>query len=416
MTLFWLLAGALVVVAFLFLLPPLLRKPPAARVERDALNVQVIRDQLDELRADLESGRLDQAAYAAARHDLERELLEDVEGSGSASPAGRRGGRWLALVLLLAVPVLAVVTYRQIGAEQTLERIAAGKAAVREAGSRAAALENMVASLAERMQQEPDNVEGWALLGRSYAVLQQFDQAAAAYAHAAQLAPENADILSNYADALVAASNGDFTDEVGDVLARALAADPGHLKSLWLRGHWKYRHGDAQGAIDDWRKVVAALPPQDENTAVIQQQIQLAQERAGISPDSSAPAQTAAAPAGAVAGTASVRVRVALAPGLRDKVSPDDTLFIFARAVKGPRMPLAIVRKRAADLPATVTLDDSQAMSPAMSLSKFDEVSIGARISKSGQAMPSSGDLQGTVSPISTDDGDASLTIDEVIP
>jgi cytochrome c-type biogenesis protein CcmH len=111
-----------------------------------------------------------------------------------------------------------------------------------------------------------------------------------------------------------------------------------------------------------------------------------------------------------------VSVSVSLDPGLQAQVSPQDTLFVFARALQGPRMPLAIVRKRVADLPATVTLDDSQAMSPAMTLSKFDQVSIGARISKSGQAMPASGDLQGTSSPVSTVDGEVSITIDEVIP
>jgi cytochrome c-type biogenesis protein CcmH len=129
-----------------------------------------------------------------------------------------------------------------------------------------------------------------------------------------------------------------------------------------------------------------------------------------------APAAQKQAEGGVVASGGSIQVHVALAPALAAKASPDDTVFIFARAVQGPRMPLAIVRKRVADLPADVTLDDSMAMSPAMVLSKFAEVTVGARVSKSGQAMPSSGDLQGAVSPVKTDGAEVAVTIDQVVP
>jgi cytochrome c-type biogenesis protein CcmH len=423
MSLFWMLAGILVVVALLFLLPPLLRKPRAAAgVESDQLTVQVVKDQLDELRADLASGRLDESAYAAARHDLERTLLEDVKTGKTATAAPEpRSGRWMAVVLLLAVPAMAVLLYLRLGALPTEERIAAADAAVQAATNNPHALEEMVAKLAARMQQEPDNVEGWALLGRSYAALGHFDDSAAAYRHALELAPGNPDILSSYADVLVTAGNGAFTDEVGQLLDRAVAADPQHLKSLWLRGHWRYRHDDLKGAVDDWRKVAAGLPPGDENIATIQGQIRLAQNRLGQPLDEivattgqDTGAADAAAPAAAGAGH--LQVSVALDPALADKVAPDDTLFIFARAVQGPRMPLAIVRKRAAELPVTVTLDDSQAMSPAMKLSGFPQVAVGARVSKSGQAMPSSGDLEGSVSPVSTTGSEVSITIDQVVP
>jgi len=422
MSLFWMLAGLLVLVALLFLLPPLLRKPRAAAgVESDQLTVQVVRDQLDELRADMESGRLDESAYAAARHDLERTLLDDVESGKTATAAPEvRSGRWMAVVLLLLVPAMAVLMYQRLGAPKVQERIAAAGAAVQAATNNPHALEEMVAKLAARMQQEPDNVEGWALLGRSYAALGHFDDSAAAYRHALQLAPGNPDILSSYADVLVTAGNGAFTDEVGELLDRAVAADPQHLKALWLRGHWRYRHDDLEGAVGDWRKVVAGLPPGDENIATIQGQIRLAQNRLGQPLDEivATTGQDTGAPEAAPAATGSGRlqVSVALDPALADKVAPDDTLFIFARAVQGPRMPLAIVRKRAAELPVTVTLDDSQAMSPAMKLSGFKQVAVGARVSKSGQAMPASGDLEGSVSPVNTTGSEVAITIDQVVP
>jgi cytochrome c-type biogenesis protein CcmH len=418
MSVFWMLAGLLVLVSMLFVVPPLLRKPRLRGVQRDALNVQVIRDQLAELRADLEAGRLDQTAYAAARRDVERELLDDVKSQPGEPLADASGGRWLAIVLVLLVPAMAVTLYQRIGTESAIERLAAGDAGVAAKPSGQHSLETMVERLAERMQKEPDNVEGWALLGRSYVALNRSSDAVAAYQHALQLSPDDPEILSSYADVLVMAHNGDFTDEVGQLLDKALAADPEYPKALWLRGHWKFRHADYNGAISDWRAVMAQLPPNDQNLPTIQEQINVALTRLGQPVEEITPAaqQQAGAAAAVPAGGGSIRVHVALDPALAAKASPDDTLFIFARAVQGPRMPLAIVRKRVADLPVDVTLTDSMAMSPAMVLSKFAEVTVGARVSKSGQAMPSSGDLEGAVSPVKTDGAEVTVKIAEVVP
>lgn len=415
MVVFWVLASLLVLVSMLFILPPLLRPPTSRGVQPDALNVQVIKDQLAELRADLAAGRLDQATFAAAQRDLERELLDDVPSRPVETGGDARRGRWLALVLVLLVPALAVPVYQRIGAQGIIERLADGAAATPGAQQ---TLEAMVEGLAARMQQEPDNAEGWALLGRSYAALNRSADAVAAYRHALRLTPDDPQVLSDFADVLVVAHNGEFTDEVGQLLDRALAVAPHFPKALWLRGHWRYRQADYTGAITDWQSVMAELPPGDENRATVQQQIGMAQMQLGQRPDAVAPtAQTATdvAPAGAVS-SGSIQVRVALTPALAARAAPDDTVFIYARAVEGPRMPLAIVRKRVADLPIDVTLDDSQAMSPAMVLSKFSAVTVEARVSKSGQAMPASGDLAGSVSPVGTDSAEVTVTIDQVMP
>ncbi len=420
MTVFWLLVALLVLVALVFVLPPLLRRPRLAGVRNEELNVQVIRDQLAELRADLETGRLDQTAYEAARHDLQRELLDDVDtGDASDNDDTAPRGRWLAGMLVVLVPVLAVLIYQQIGAQDVMQRLAEGPVTMpTDAAGRQHTLETMVAKLAARMQQEPDNLEGWALLGRSYASMDRFPEAAKAYRHALQLDGKDPDLLSSYADVLIMVHDGEFTDEVGDLLDQALAVEPQHPKALWLRGHWRFRHGNYQGAIEDWQTVVQALPPGDENAVTINRQINVARSRLGEPPVevAAAPALAQAAAAEGVAGAVSIQVQVSLDPALQDKAAADDTVFIFARAVQGPRMPLAIVRKRVADLPVSVTLDDSLAMSPAMVLSKFSQVVVGARVSKSGQAMPSSGDLQGLVSPVDTKGGEVRLTIDSQVP
>jgi cytochrome c-type biogenesis protein CcmH len=205
----------------------------------DELNVQVIKDQLAELKADLAAGRLDQSAFAAAQRDLERELLDDVPSRPADAVGNIRRGRWLALVLVLLVPALAVPVYQRIGAQALIERLADGAATTTPGAQQT--LEAMVEGLAARMQQEPDNAEGWALLGRSYAALNRAADAVAAYRQALRLTPDDPQVLSDFADVLVVAHNGEFTDEVGQLLDRALAADPHFPKALWLRGHWKYR-------------------------------------------------------------------------------------------------------------------------------------------------------------------------------
>ncbi len=414
---FWLLAGGMALVALLFVIPPLLRGARGSAFDRDALNTAVIREQLAELEADLAMGRLDADTYQAARRDLERGLLDDLD-AGSDSNTATHGGRWAAAAVALLVPLLAVVIYQQLGAGHLLERLQGNPPAAADNGAAAAhPMEAMVAQLAERMRSQPDELEGWLLLGRSYATLNRFREAADAYAQARRLAGDQPELLTDYADMLVMASDGEFTDEVGELLKTALEKKPDDIKALWLMGHWYQRHGNPSAAVEHWQRAAARLPPDSEDYAVISRQIRQAggqpQQRAESAAAPPA-AKQAAQRGGAAAG---IRVSVELDPAFRNSVSPDDTVFIFARAVNGPRMPLAIVRKRVADLPVTVTLDDSMAMSPAMALSEFSEISVGARISKSGQATAAPGDIEGMVSPVQTTGGPSvTLVIDRQVP
>jgi cytochrome c-type biogenesis protein CcmH len=275
------------------------------------------------------------------------------------------------------------------------------------------------------MQQQPDDLKGWVMLGRSYTVLKRYGDAEVAYANVLRLGGgDDANLLSDYADAMAMANGGRFTDQAGKLLTRALELDPDNVKGLWLAGHWKNQSGDYAGALDYWQKAATKLPPGSEDAQVIAEQIGEVQAQLGIK----APAvpTVAAATAAAVpastkatdsAGGASLSVHVELSPELVAAATAEDTVFIFARATQGPRMPLAIVRKQVKDLPVTVTLDDSQAMMPAMKLSNFEQVDIGARISKSGNAMPESGDLQGIVSPVATQSSDTiDITINSSVP
>ncbi|MGD8619876.1 MAG: c-type cytochrome biogenesis protein CcmI [Gammaproteobacteria bacterium] len=426
MTVFWSLAAVMVMIALLFILPALFRsrKPGTRGIDRDTLNVEVIRSQLAELDADLQIGRLSQDQYAAARRDLEQELLSDLAGSGPGDSGKTRSGQWAALVLIVAIPLLAAGLYNQLGSREIIPLLAqmqANPPQQHPGSSGRPSVEEMVNQLAERMRSQPDDIKGWTMLARSYVVLKRYDAAVDAYRNILRLGGNSPELLADYADALAMSAGGRFTPETGELLQRALAAQPDNVKALWLAGHWKNQEGDPAAAIEYWQKAAALLPADGEDAAVIGRQIAQAREQLGLPPQ--AVVQTAAAatespvekPAAKAAPT--IQVSVSLDPQLAAQVKPDDTVFVFARAAQGPRMPLAIVRKQVRDLPLSVSLDDSLAMSPAMVLSKFSEVSVGARISRSGNAMPQSGDLQGSKSPVAVGkDQTVAITIDSQVP
>lgn len=422
------IATTMALVAVAFVLPPLLRRHDMDRViAPDELNTEVARERLAELEQDLEAGRLDQAQYDTARADLERELLNDLTPTGPATTRPVRSGRWAAVLIALAIPVGATLLYRALGSEAIIPMLNEQPAAAPgQAGATPnMSVEEMVARLAQRMEQQPDDLRGWVMLAKSYSVLERFNDALPAYRNIMRLGGGNdASILADYADALAATENGKFSDEAGKLLTTALQLDPENLKALWLAGHWKNQKGDTAAAIADWEHAARLLPADGEDIQVIRHQIQQARAEAGMPPlaepvaAATASTQQAvpAAPPAAASG-ASLQVAVSLDPALQDRVSATDTVFIYARAATGPRMPLAIVRKQVSDLPLTVTLDDSMSMAPGMVMSAFPELTVGARVSKSGNAMPQSGDLQGAQSPVRLSDTHSlSITIDSAVP
>ena len=419
MTVFWSLATVMVVVALLFVLPPLLRKRELPAVSRDELNTEVIKAQLAELDADLAAGKLDQNQYATARTDLEQELLYDLSTTGPAQHEPR-SGRWATLLIIPALPLCAVLLYQQLGSIDLIDKLQQVRTLQSQTvEQQLASIEDMVAGLAARLQQQPDDLEGWTMLARTYNILERYREAETAYENVLRLGGENAGVLTAYADAMAMADDGTFTDKSGALLTRALELDPNNVKGLWLTGHWKNQSGAHAEAIRYWQKAALLLPDDGQDKAVITGQIQQAQQQLGIAMESEQ--QAAASPADAApdnsASGVTLQVQVSLDPALAAKTSPGDTVFIFARAAQGPRMPLAIVRKQVKDLPVRVTLDDSMAMSPQMVLSKFDQVTVGARVSKSGNAMPVSGDLQGSRSPVHpATASNIEITINKVLP
>jgi cytochrome c-type biogenesis protein CcmH len=364
------------------------------------------RARLLQLKAAHDAGTID-----ARRYDEERRKVEQEIGAAliAEEPKTVRPSRRLVAVLSLAVVALAVVGYSQTGAPSL---VWPGAAAVEAAASAANGqigpqqIQAMVDQLAARLEKNPNDAQGWVMLARSYTVLGRFEQALPAYAKAVELVPANAQILSDYADTVAATKGTANNPQSIALIDRALAIDPKHPKALALAGTVAFERADYVKAIADWQKIVDQLPPGNEFAERIQSSIGEARERAtaagvALPPVAPASAAVARAPGGSTTATAknaanagSVSGVVTLDPALAAQAAPDDAVFVFARPTGG-RMPLAVLRKTVRDLPLTFTLDDSMAMSPAAKLSSATQVTIGARVSKSGTALPQPGDLAG---------------------
>ena len=405
MILFWFLGAALAALALALLLRPLLaRRGAAGRVSRKEANVAVYRDQLRELEAELAAGKIAPADHQRAKEELQARLLEDVDVAAAAEAAPRASGRGVAVAVGLAVPACAVALYFFVGSPDAVNpRVSPDKVSELR-------IEDMVGRLAAKMRNNPDDVEGWKMLGRSYAVLGRFADAVDAYAKAVKFAPRDAALLADFADALAMVHGQKLQGEPEKLVLRALEIDPQNLKALALAGTAAFHRNDFKRAADYWERMLPLVEPDSEDARQIKDNVAEARTRAGE------PVARAEAPAKkASAAHPGIRGTVRLSQKLRDKLSPGDTLFVYARAAEGPPMPLAILRKTAGELPLEFALNDSMAMAPGMSVSAFARVVVTARVSRTGNAKPESGDLQGASKPVANDAKGVVVEINEVV-
>ena len=434
MSLFLVLFAALVALALLLLLPTLmrskaLRAPDASAPDARRANLQVLREQLAALDAEHAAGTLDAEQHRLARIEIERRALEEEQ---APAPVLQARANKTAVVLGVSIPLFALVLYALLGDPQAMLPASQRVAANGQGEVTAEQIAGMVETLSKRLESksttDPADLQAWTMLARSYVVLQRYPEAARAYARARTLAPNDAQLLADNADALAMAQNQRLAGEPTQMIAQALELDPRNTKVLALAGSAAFERSDFAGAIRYWEQAEKIIPPGTEFAAGLKAGIAQARAAqstgaaAGVSAGASSAlgAQGAAEPvakaAAAAQGAAKISGVVQLAGNLSNKVQPDDTLFVFARAAQGPRMPLAILKRKVSDLPLAFTLDDSSAMSPEMRLSNFHDVVIGARISRSGDAMPHSGDLVGQLGPLATGSNKLVLVIDAVQP
>ncbi len=418
MMVFWLVAVLLIAVTLLFLLPPLIQKLRGDSdkdiFDRTELNTAIFKDQVTELERDLSVGIISQEQFEIAKHDLERGFLQDTHGetNGEASvpvsQTDRVVGRSAAVVVSVLVPILAVSIYNMLGSGKAGLHPEDARPQVQAEGHEGT-LEEQVRKLQDHLQENPDDAEGWGMLARSYYFLKQYGAAAETFARVSALQKDsNAELLADYADALAMANGRNMAGRPYELVKKALEIEPRLQKALWLAGTATYQSENFEDTLGYWKRLLEIFPKGSENYLQMQKNIAEIQQKLGLPVDTET--QMVAVSGASISGV------VRLDESLMLDAAIDDTLFVYARAANGPRMPLAIVRKTVKDLPLEFTLDDSMAMDPAMKLSNFQQVVVGARISKSGNAIPQPGDLQVVSQPMGVDGVQGlELMINEVV-
>lgn len=430
-TAFILAAGALALVTILILLQPWWRpwlrrnsRAGAVAVADDAsvraLNAAIYRDQLADLERDRTTGQLAEADYAQASDELNRRLLEDAGGAAAVvTPAAKsKPTAWLAIMLL--VPLAATSLYLQLG---TPTAVLDSRA---QAHAAAANMEDAIGKLQSKLEANPDNPEGWAMLARSYGALGRWDDAAKAFTRVGAALETNAALLAGLAEIEFRRAGDRFNDAARSRIRQALALEANNPHALMLAASDAMNEQNWAEAAKLWRLLLEQVDPGSDDATEISQVLAQAEQQAGIKPSPVAKAgpkgaAQAASNVGADSTAGLLSGRIELAAELRQQVKADDTVFVFARAVaKGdvpaPRMPLAAKKIRAAELPYDFRLDDSMAMSPAMKISGFEQVRVEARVSRSGGVTPESGDLLGQSEPLKAGTRGIKVRIDKLMP
>lgn len=411
MTALWIAVLVLLLATLLCLIPPLLRRAPAAQAAEASVRAFYLA-QREQLERDLKNGSLSPEARARAEEELQRDLLQDLalRRSRAAPWAGQGAGVAAACLLSVLIPVAAVLLYGQLGNPRAAASAAAVVAAAEpHAGASNDDMAMAINALARRLRSAPDDPDGWYVLARSYETLGRYSDAVAAYRQVLRLAPDQPAVLADLADALLSANQGAPDAESITAVAQALAAQPDQPKALALAGMMALRRGDAAEALAHWERLQARLPPDSEAARQIQSNIAQARAMATGSPPPNA--------ATAAKATAKARIsgRARIADALRAQVQPTDTVFILARPEDGPRMPLAILQMQVSDLPRDFVLDDSSAMSPQATLSGASKVRVEIRVSRAGAAAARPGDLGGALAGVAVPSDGVDLVADTVV-
>ena len=422
MLLFWLLSSLMVLAALALVVPSLLRGRAARHAAPGDANVALYRERLEELERERDRGEVDSDRYAALREDLERGLLSDAGGREAERAAAGPPAPGMAVAVAVSVPAASLALYLWLGSPHGVESRAPPPRDMAAATEDVPSVEAMVASLADRLANDPDDAEGWLLLARSQVILERHDAALAGFRRAHALLGDEPALLADWAEAEAAADGNRFTAAALGRLERALELDPDHEKALWLGGFAAAQDGRVDIAVARWERLLANQPPDSREASIVSEL--LARIRAmdsgtttaaGGETDSAAPA-TAASDAGN-AGGARIVVEVSLSPDLAAGTGDGEPVFVFARAPGGAGPPLAVARTVTGALPAVIVLDESSAMVPSRSLAGVERVMVTARVARSGTVTRTAGDLEGTFGPVDVaDSGPVGIVISRVVP
>ncbi len=411
-------AVVLVLLAVVFIVPTLRKKNYAFSDEYDDLNVSIAKDRLKEIKSQLDAGEITQQIYQQLHDELESSLaldLSNIDSTQQSTPSDsdssvKSTSKWMPILLAICIPLFSAAIYFQLGdfAAATGTKIVQ---TVIPAGENRPqmTIEEAINKLEQRLVDEPNNADGWFMLGKTYMAIKQYNKSVAAYEKVLKLDSENQqaedpEVLLRYADAIAMTEGGNLNGKARPIIDRIIVMLPNNPTALWMAGMAENQQENYSQALSFWYKLHPIVSQDAGSVAQLDTLIKGAEaqlssaEVTQLKKAASFEASTTQDVNGDTA--AQIIVTVKLDPALKDKVKPTDTLFVFAKAMQGPPMPLAAVKKTVAELPLTVSLNDAMAMMPQMKLSNFEQVKISAVITQSGQPGAQAGDLFVEMSPV----------------
>jgi len=403
---FWTAVILLLLLALAFLVIPLLRRVPSLETDqRLQQNIQIAREQKRQLQAQLEAGEIDADSYDSAYRDLQTALALELDQERGA--AARAPGRWMWVVIVLAIPLGSIALYLNYGNYRVVEnpRLALAPDPQQNAAAPQMTLDEMQAAIRERLRDNPEDAEGWFMLGRTFMAKREFNQAVTAFQRTYDLAGNEPGVMFALADALAMQNNGNLLGEPEELVQRGLGIAPNFPNGLWLAGMAAEQRQDFRAAHRYWTRLLPLIEDNPDSVREIQALLKILEERD----------PTLAVATRAVADNR-LTLSVDINPELKARAGEDTAVFVYAKAMQGPPMPLAVKRLRLGDLPVSLTLGDEDAMMPAMKLSSFDQVVVGARVSFSGNPVAQPGDFYTEQSGVDSNNPpqNLSLVIDQV--
>ncbi len=394
--------GIALFVAVVFLWFLLRERKPMTQASQANANAKVYRDQILDLDREHDSGHISDEEWQQSRDELSLRLLEDTSAVDDPAAKTEKPAIWTAVVLAVALPLGSMGMYMWVGQPEALNPLALKTPDQVDPKD----LTKMAQTLAEKLQDKPDNLQGWVMLGRTYRTLENFDAALRAYDSALKLSDDD-DLKLERIEVIAMQRQGQFEGEPWNVIREVLQRDPQHFGALLTAGSASYAEGKFAEALKYWEQARKPLDANNPDLAGLESAIATVRERLGMPPAKAAPA---------AASGLNVTGQVNLSASLKSKASPNDVVFIYATPANGDRMPLAIFKTTVSQLPFNFTLDDSTAMAPDRKLSAAGEVMVKVRVTKSGNAMPQSGDLSGSLGPVKVGAKGLKLEIKDQIP
>lgn len=396
MTSFLISALLLLIVALFWFLRPLFFKPKELATSRRQMNAAIYREELEKLEAERASGAIDSETYDQSHAEMRQRLFQDTDEPDDLSVMG--SPKKTIIGICIFVVTLSIGFYSLLGDAPRIAQKNAEKPMTKES------VDQMVAQFAEKLEKEPDNLQGWAMLARSYRVLGRDVEAQKAYERAGSYVDSDPQLLADYADVIAANNKGNFAGKPMQLLKKALTLDPNNLLALWLSGTAAFNAQDYKVAILYWERLAKQLPADSDEARSVSLSIEEARSKGGLAPVSK-PAVSAKGVSG----------QVDLVPKLKSQLKSGDILMVIARK-PGERMPVAVFKAAVTSFPMSFALNDSLAMSPSNLISQLPEVSVEVRISKTGMAMPESGDLISASQIVRVGSNNIQLLVDAVRP